>query len=204
MSTGKALICERVIQTLKMYITRYCTHFATKTFLPVLHDIVDAYNNRFHRSIGMSPNECERSLFNQGKVRTKNEQRYKAIKEKVTKQPPRFELGQLVRVFKPKSSFGRKYDLKTFNEVFVVNRLDKNKPVVAYELKSLIENDVIDGMYLESEITEVRFNKDIYIAEGGKILRETPDRKKFLVRLNFAGTLEAPPTPVWILSSDLI
>ena len=60
MGDTKASIVERFNRTLKSRIWRYFTASNTKRFLEVLDDIVDSYNNSYHRSIRMKPSQVRR------------------------------------------------------------------------------------------------------------------------------------------------
>uniref|UniRef100_A0A158P516 Integrase catalytic domain-containing protein n=1 Tax=Tetranychus urticae TaxID=32264 RepID=A0A158P516_TETUR len=51
----KCAIVERFNRTLRNRIYRFLSHNSTKRYINVLQDIVESYNNSFHRTIGMSP-----------------------------------------------------------------------------------------------------------------------------------------------------
>jgi len=50
-------IVERFIQTLRSRIEKYCTANKTKTYLPVLNELVENYNNTVHSSTGSKPSK---------------------------------------------------------------------------------------------------------------------------------------------------
>ena len=56
-SPVKAAVCERFNRTLKSRMFKYFTSKGTRRWLEILDDLLDGYNNSFHRSIGMAPNE---------------------------------------------------------------------------------------------------------------------------------------------------
>ena len=58
---------ERVNRTLKSKFYRYFTAVNSLRYVDVLQDLVDSYNNTYHRSIGRAPASV--SLFNVGTVR---------------------------------------------------------------------------------------------------------------------------------------
>ena len=60
---------ERVNCTLKSKLYRYFTGVDSLRYIDVLQDIVDSYNNTYHRSIGHAPAIV--SLHNVGQVRRK-------------------------------------------------------------------------------------------------------------------------------------
>ena len=53
----KAAIVERVNRTLKNKMYRYFRVENTFRYLDVLQDLVESYNNKYHRSIGMKPSQ---------------------------------------------------------------------------------------------------------------------------------------------------
>ena len=65
----KASVVERVNRTLKSKLYRYFTAINSLRYIDVLQDLVDSYNNTFHRSIGHAPATV--SLLNVGTVRRK-------------------------------------------------------------------------------------------------------------------------------------
>ena len=54
---AKAAIVERVTRTLKNNMYRYFRAENTFRYLDVLQDLVESYNNTYHRSIGMQPSQ---------------------------------------------------------------------------------------------------------------------------------------------------
>ena len=77
-SVMKAAVVERFNRTLKTDMWHYFTEKQTKRYLDVLPQLLDSYNNRYHRSIRMSPSSVThaketqvwRNLYNDGgKVR---------------------------------------------------------------------------------------------------------------------------------------
>ena len=63
----KASVVERVNRTLKSKLYRYFMAFNSLRYIDVLQDLVDSYNNTYHRSIGRAPATV--SLLNVGTVR---------------------------------------------------------------------------------------------------------------------------------------
>ena len=51
----KAVVVERVNRTLKSKLYRYFTGVNSLRYIDFLQDIVDSYNNTYHRSIGRAP-----------------------------------------------------------------------------------------------------------------------------------------------------
>ena len=54
-SEGRSVVAERFIRTLKNKIFKYMTAISKNVYFDVLDDIVNKYNNTFHRSIKTKP-----------------------------------------------------------------------------------------------------------------------------------------------------
>ena len=52
---GKSVVAERFIRTLKNKIFKHMTAVSKNVYFDVLDDIVNKYNNKFHRTIKMKP-----------------------------------------------------------------------------------------------------------------------------------------------------
>ena len=54
---GKSVVAERFIRTLKNKIYKYMTSISKNVYIDKLDDIVDEYNNTYHRTIKMKPDK---------------------------------------------------------------------------------------------------------------------------------------------------
>ena len=52
---GKSVVAERFIRTLKTKIYKYMTSISKNVYIDKLDDIVNEYNNTYHRTIKMKP-----------------------------------------------------------------------------------------------------------------------------------------------------
>ena len=52
---GKLVVAERFIRTLKNKIYKYMTSMSQNVYIDKIDDIVNEYNNRYHRTIKMKP-----------------------------------------------------------------------------------------------------------------------------------------------------
>ena len=52
---GKSVVAERFIRTLKNKIYKYMTSISKNVYIDKLDDIVDEYNNTYHKTIKMKP-----------------------------------------------------------------------------------------------------------------------------------------------------
>ena len=60
---GKSVIAERFIRTLKTKIYKYMTSVLKNVYINKLDDIVDEYNNTYHRKIKMKPVDVKDNTY---------------------------------------------------------------------------------------------------------------------------------------------
>ena len=60
---GKSLVAERFFRTLKTNIYKYMTSISKNVYINKLDDIVDEYNNIFHRAIKMKPVDVKDNTY---------------------------------------------------------------------------------------------------------------------------------------------
>ena len=60
---GKSVVAERFINTLKNKIYKYMKAMSKNVYFDVLNDIVDEYNNIYHRTIKMKPKDVQNDSF---------------------------------------------------------------------------------------------------------------------------------------------
>jgi len=146
--TTKAAICERFIRTIKGLIYKYFTYTNSNKYTEVLQNLVFLYNNRVHSTIGMSPaNVNENNILEVwNRVQQKREKTFSL-------KPPKFRVGDIVRVSNPKTVFEKGYKPKWSTEKFLVVKVHRRQPVV-YNIKDETGN-IIKGNYYESELQKV-------------------------------------------------
>ena len=54
-SEGKSVVAERFIRTLKIKFYKHMTAISKNVYFDVLNNIVDEYNNTYHRTINLKP-----------------------------------------------------------------------------------------------------------------------------------------------------
>ena len=60
---GKSVVAERFIRTLKSKIYKYVTSISKNVYIDKLDDIVDEYNNTYHRTIKMKPIDVKDNTY---------------------------------------------------------------------------------------------------------------------------------------------
>ena len=185
---------ERFNRTLKNLMYRYMTAKETDRFIDVLQLLVDTYNSRRHRMIGMSPAEAER-VENAPLIRQRQEKRY----AKRRRQPPRFKEGQTVRVSKMKGQFDKGFDDQFLEEIYKIKRVYTRLPIPTYELETLDGDETIEGNFYGNELTLAEA-PEIFKIE--KILRKQKDKRsgKKLVLVKWKGYRN----PSWIPEEDVM
>ena len=93
---GKSVIAERFIRTLKNKIYKYMTSISKNVYIDKLDDIVNEYNNTYHRTIKMKPVDVKDNT-------------YIDSSKEVNDKNPKFKVGDLVRISKYKNIFAKGY-----------------------------------------------------------------------------------------------
>src|ERR1043165_799800 len=130
-----------------------------RCYMDVLQDLVNSYNNTYHRSIGMSPSQV--SIENEDIVRKR------LYVEK--KRPPiwKYDVGDKVRISKARIAFKKGYLPSWTDEIFTIVARIPSDPIT-YELSDL--NDVkIKGKFYQEELQRITKEDDIYKIE--KVLK---------------------------------
>ena len=93
---GKSVVAERFIRTLKTKIDKYMTSISKNVYIDKLDDMINEYNNAYHRTIETKPVG--------GKDNT-----YINFKNEVNDGDPKFKVGDHVRIPKYKNIFAKGY-----------------------------------------------------------------------------------------------
>ena len=89
---GKSVVTEIFIRTIKNKIYKYMTSISKNVYIDELDDIVDEYNNTYHRTIKMKPIDVKYNT-------------YININKEVNDKDPKFKVGDHVRISKYKNIF---------------------------------------------------------------------------------------------------
>nr|XP_061782412.1 uncharacterized protein LOC133574295 isoform X3 [Nerophis lumbriciformis] len=170
----KASVVERFNRTLKGRMWRYFTANNTRRYLDVLQDLLKSYNQGYHSSIKMKPDDV--TLENTPQV---FENLYGSTT--VFKHKYKFAAGDTVRISKVRGVFDKKYEQSFTNEVFTITRrLPRSPP--AYKLKDF-DGEIIEGSFYEAELQKVKESKNkLYHVEEILKRRTFGGKKQVLVR----------------------
>ena len=134
---GKLVIAERSIKTQKTKIYKYMTSISKKVYFDKLDDILDEYNNTYHRTIKMRPVDVKDDTYND-------------FEKQVNDKDPKFKVGDHVRVSKYKNIFAKGYTPNWSEEVFVISKI-KNTVPWTYVINDLNGEEIV-GTFYEKEL----------------------------------------------------
>ena len=137
----KASLVERFNRTLKEKMWRYFTHKGNYKWLEVLPKLIKGYNNSFHRTIGLTPNQVNKN--NEGEL-------FEKLYGNTPKSKYKFKIGDYVRISKVKHRLMKGYLQNYTDEVFIIEEKVKSSPPT-YRIKDL-QNEPIKGSFYEEEL----------------------------------------------------
>ena len=112
---GKSLVAERFIRTLNNKIYKYMTLISKNVYMDKLDNIINEYNNTYHRAIKMKPINVK-------------DNKYTNTGEKVSDKDPNFKVGAHVRISKYKNIFAKGCTPNWCGEIFVINEIKNTVP----------------------------------------------------------------------------
>ena len=134
---GKSVVAERFIRTLKNRIYKHMTANSENVYFNFLNDIVDKYNNTYHKTIKMKPIDVKSDSFAE-------------YNEESNEKGPKFKVGDHVRSSKYKNIFAKGYALNWSDEIFIIKQI-KNAVTWTYVISNLNEEKII-GSFYEKEL----------------------------------------------------
>ena len=141
---GKSVVAERFIWTLKNKMYKHIKPISKNVNFVVLNDIVDEYNNTYHRTIKMKPTD----------VRSDSSSKYN---EKSYKKDPRFKAANHVRISKYKNILAKAYVSNWSEEIFVISKI-KNRVPWTYVISDLNGEESV-GNFHEKELQKTNQEK---------------------------------------------
>ena len=134
---GKSVDAERFIRTLKNKIYKHMTAISKNVYFDVLNDIVDKYNNTYHKTITMKPIDVGDDSFAE-------------YNEESNEKDPKFKVGDHIRISKYKNIFAKDYKPNWSEEIFIIKKI-KNTVPWSYVISDL-NGDEIVGSFYEKEL----------------------------------------------------
>ena len=102
-------------------------------YIDKLHDIVDEYNNTYHRTIVMKPVDVK-------------DDAYIDIKKEFNDRDSKLKVGHHIRISKCKNIFAKGYTPNWSEEVFIVSKI-KNTVAWTYVINDLNGKEIIGTFY---------------------------------------------------------
>ena len=115
------------------------TSISKNVYIDKLSDIVNEYNNTYHRTIKMTPIDVkDNTHIDSMKLHSSKE---------VTDKDPKFKVGDHVRISKFKKIFAKGYSPNWSENVFVIKKSYKNSSVVISVISDLTDDEIIETFY---------------------------------------------------------
>ena len=115
----KSVVAETFIRTLQIKIYKYMTSLSKSVYIDKLDDIVDEYNNTYHRTIKMKPVDVKSGNYIECNVNSSDKD-------------PKFKVGDHVRISKYKNIFAKGYTPNWSEEVFVIKEVKNTVPLTYF------------------------------------------------------------------------
>ena len=112
---GKFVISERFIRTLQNKNYKHRTANSEHVHFNILNDIVDKYNNTYHRTIKIKP------------INVKNDS-VAEYNEEFNEKDPKFKVNDHVRISKYQTIFAKGYALNWSEEILIKNQIKNTVP----------------------------------------------------------------------------
>ena len=134
-------VIERFNRTLKSLMYKKFTENGNRIWINILPELIDFYNNKIHRTIGVSPTEA--SNFPE-KIREKVNQNNDENKDLIEKQ--KFNIGDRVRIYKWKNKFEKGVTHSWTKEIFIIKKIYNTTPFTN-KLYNLNEEEILGRFY---------------------------------------------------------
>ena len=141
----KSSIVKRWIRTMKEKMWKYFTDNNTYTYIDILPDLVEDYNNTVHSSTKLTPVEASKKKNELSVWRNLYPDRLK-----IHDLTPKFSVEDEVRISKKKKTFEKGYTTRWTEEIFTITKIQNTNPIT-YKIADL-QGEEIDGTFYETEL----------------------------------------------------
>ena len=125
----KSVVSESFIRTLKNKIYKHMAAISKNIYFDVLDDIVDKYNNTYHKTIKMKPIDVKSDSFAE-------------YNEECNEKDPKFRIEDHVRISKYKNIFAKGYTPNWSEEIFIIKKI-KNTFLWTYVISNLNGEEIV-------------------------------------------------------------
>ena len=141
---GKSVVAGRFTKTLKSKTYKHMTAISKNVYFNVLNNIVDKYNNTYHRTIKMKPIDVKSDSFAE-------------YHEKSNEKDPKFKINYHVGISKYKNIFAKGHTSNWSEEIFIVTKIKIPVPWT-YKLSDLNGEEIV-GSFYEKELQKTNQKK---------------------------------------------
>ena len=142
---SKNPVIERFNRTLMNMLSKQFTIQGNQKWVAILPELVNRYNNKRHSALGVSPTQASNdpsSIKLMTLTHTSNK-------------PPKFKVGDRVRIFRYKYKFDKGYKASWTDEIFRVSEVRHSVPIT-YTIKDL-QGEPILGSFYENQLQKTYF-----------------------------------------------
>jgi transposase InsO family protein len=157
-SETKAAVVERFNRTIKERMWRFFTYSNSRRYIDILDDLIQSYNNSYHRSIKTKP--CLVNKDNENKIFSNLYGHDKNADIDLNNVRIKYKIGDKVRIAKFKKTFEKGYTQNWTKEIFIVHEVILTKEIPCYIIKDY-DGEIIEGIFYEKELQKV-FKEDEY------------------------------------------
>ena len=168
---NKAPHVERFNRSFQNLLYRYMEENETKRYIDAMPTLLTVYNKRIHRMIKMSPSRAELPA-NHAQVLQHLEAYYRKavgrnldprnpndvnelLEGRKVRTPPRFKIGDLVRISSHKETFHKGYYQTFLPTLYKIARIITHLPVTMYKIRNVQTNRMESGTWYKEELTKV-------------------------------------------------
>ena len=169
----KSCVVERWNRTIKRMMWKYFTKHRTGKYIDILPQLIEKYNHTYHRSIKCTPADAQKPSNYQHVF----DALYKRKNESTElRKPPKFHVGEQVRITKKKKHFEKGYTAGWKEEVLIVDKIQSTYPYT-YKLVDT-RGEAVTGTFYEPELQHAK--QTAFRIEKVLKRRTTKDGKKEL------------------------
>jgi hypothetical protein len=190
----KACVVERFNRTLKEKMWKVFSKNDNKKWINIVDKLVDNYNNSYHRSIKMTPNQASKTE----NVEIVHNNLYPNGCNEINEKESKFKIGDKVRMSRYKTKLSKGYTPNWTIELFTVKEVFNTNPYT-YSIVDQLGED-ITGRYYDYDLVLYDKKDDVLKIEAIIQTRKKMGKKEFLVK--WKGYPEKFNS--WVKEDDLI
>lgn len=145
-SKNKSSLCENVIKHTKIVLYKYMDINNTKRYLDILQDVADKHNATIHNSHKFAPNQVTDSNAEEAFSRMNGHLQGKP------RLPPKYEVGNYVRVAGRRLTFQKGYRNLYSSKIFRVKKVVFRPPVYTFVLEGA-DKKVLPTTFVAEELS---------------------------------------------------